>query len=389
MKVAIIEPNLVDYTGHYYSFVSELKRGFEELGDEVEVFLPENSKAEITGGKMVLPPVISHVGMLKKYKGYISFLIETIKIRKIIKVAQQNYDFLIFSTADDGRILNALATGKIIKPVVLYFHTFMLSWYKKQKSIRLFEFLIRLKIPKQPLNFLTTIDIDCESNELKIPTNVRLFPNAPYPLNYPLNFKESNKDNDFYIVYMGAPAKKKNFIKLTEVISSAPENYGFIVQCNSRVGFYEPDILEAVKSLKGIKREKIILLESSLSKEEYYKALNQSSIVWCLYEPDWYKWSISGILLEAWSLGKPVITTSGTWMAKQVEKYGGGIVLDTLEIQDILKAIEEIRDDYARFSAEAEAASRILYEKNNGVALARFIKDIVNINLKLFSNTQK
>jgi hypothetical protein len=72
-----------------------------------------------------------------------------------------------------------------------------------------------------------------------------------------------------------------------------------------------------------------------------------------------------------------------------VEKYGGGIVLDTLEVQDILKAIEEIRGDYARFSAEAEAAGRNLYEKNNGVALARFIKDIVNINLKLFSNTQK
>jgi glycosyltransferase involved in cell wall biosynthesis len=390
MKVAIIEPFLVDYTGHYYSFVSELKCGFEELGDEVEVFLPENSKVDITEGKMVLPPVISHVVIPKKYKGYISFLKETIKIRKVIKAAQKNSDFLIFSTADDWRILNALALGKIIKPVILYFHTFMHLWDKKQKSSKLFKFLIRLKIPKQPLNFLTTIDLDCESNELKIPTNVRLFPNAPYPLNYPLNFKESNKDNDFYIVYTGAPARIKNFIKLTEVISSAPENYGFIVQCNSPVGFYEPETLEAVKSLKGIKREKkIILLESSLSKEEYFKALNQGSIVWCLYDPDWYKWCISGILLEAWSLGKPVITTSGTWMAKQVEKYGGGIVLDTMEVQDILKAIEIIRDDYARFSAEAEAAGRILYEKNNGLALARFIKDIVNINLKLFSNTQK
>jgi len=55
---------------------------------------------------------------------------------------------------------------------------------------------------------------------------------------------------------MGAPAKKKNFIKLTEVISSAPENYGFVVQCNSPVGFHEPETLEAVKSLKGIKGEK-------------------------------------------------------------------------------------------------------------------------------------
>jgi len=377
MKVAIIEPHLVDYTGHFYSFVSELKRGFEELGDEVEVFMPQNSKAEITGGKMFLPPVFLHVGMLKKYKGYIPFLIDTIKIRGVIKVAQQNSHLLIFSTADDLRILNALAIAKIIKPVVLYFHTFMLLWNKKPKSLRLFEFLTRIKIPRQPLNFLTTIDMDCESNGLKIPTYVRLFPNAPYPLNNPVHLKEPNKDDDFYIAYTGAPVRKKNFTKLVEVISFAPENYGFIVQCNLPVGFYEPDILDAVRSLKGIKREKIILLESSLSKEDYYKTLNQSSIVWCLYDRDWYKWSISGILLEAWSLGKPVITTSGTWMAKQVEKYGGGIVLDTLEVQEILKAIEKIKADYARFSAEAEAAGRILCGKNNGVALARFIKDIV------------
>ena len=372
MKVAIIEPHLVDYTGHYYSFVSELKRGFEELGDQVEVFLPANLKADINGTSMMpLSPISPKACLLKRYK---SFLRDTLKLVEVIKDAQQSSDLLIFSTADDGRILAAIGLFKTARPAILYFHTLPALINRKMKSWKLFVFLVRLRKPKN-LYFLTTSGIDRDIKMPSFPSNVKLLPGAPYPFNIPVPLSRPDNTNVIYLAYMGAPAKQKNFPKFVELISNSPENYGFIVQCNVPSCFYESDILDAVQSLKRLKRENTILLESSLSKENYYKALNQSSIVWCLYDRDLYKGSISGILIEAWVLGKPVLTTAGTWMAKQVEKFGGGIALDPSTLRNILAAIERIRAEYPRFSREAESAGTAFYEKNNGPVLARFIKE--------------
>jgi hypothetical protein len=45
MKVAIIEPYLVDNSGqHKANFVSEFVVGFEKLGDNVDVYIPKQSQ---------------------------------------------------------------------------------------------------------------------------------------------------------------------------------------------------------------------------------------------------------------------------------------------------------------------------------------------------------
>jgi len=378
MKVAIIEPNLVDYTGHYYSFVSELKRGFEELGDQVDIFLPKNSKVEIEGAKRLLSPSFPQNAMIKKY---MSFLKKALKIAAICKIAQKRSDLVIFSTADNGEVLNATGFFNKTKPVILYFHILTTLARMRMKSWKVFEFLIKLRKP-QNLYILTTSGINSVGVNIPFLSHVKLFQNAPYPLKNIAYLDEPNRDSLFYLAYMGAPAKRKNFAKLIELIRLAPEDLGFIIQCTPHAAnFYDSDIQDAVKTLKGLGSKNLILLESSLPKESYFKALNQSSIVWCLYDSEWYKESISGIFLEAWSLGKPVITTHGTWMAKQVQKYGGGIVLENLEIPEILKAVEKIKSEYEKFSAEAKRAGRILHKENNGHALARFIKEIVKNDL--------
>ncbi|MGB9847610.1 MAG: hypothetical protein ACPLKV_00075 [Minisyncoccia bacterium] len=221
------------------------------------------------------------------------------------------------------------------------------------------------------------MDFESAGINLQIPSNYKLYPRAPYPLNYPFRFIEGVSTKRFLIAYLGAPAKQKNFQKLYEVIASAPEDFGFIVQCNTPPGLKDPKILDLIKSLKEKRGEKVILLESSLPKESYFSVLKQSSIVWCLYDPNWYRGCISAILLEAWLLGKPVITTRGTWMGEQVEKYGGGVSLNTLEVPEILEAIRKIKENIQKFSHEAQAAGKILGEKNNGLALAFFIKNAI------------
>jgi len=373
MKVAIIEQNLVNYTGHYYAFVSELKRGFEEMGDEVEVFLPTNSSAPINGKTVLPPPNCSQANIIKKYFNIIR---DIFRFARVLGSVQKNFDVFVFTSADDPRTIGGASLLLTKKPLVFYLHSPELFFYPIRKSIKLLKASQRLR--KKRISLITPASLKEDLIQNFSLKNIRLFPDAPVPLTMPPKQEEFVNCGNFYLGYFGDARKEKNFNKVVALIDAAPTEIGFMVQCNPpSIGYYEPGIKKGVEHIKGLQRDRLYIFEESLPQNEYREFLNKSSIVWCLYDVLQYKNRVSGILLEAWALGKPVITTSGTWMAKQVEKYGGGIVLDTLEIQDILKAIEEIRGDYARFSAEAEAAGRILYEKNNGVALARFIKDIV------------
>ena len=374
MKVAIIEPHLIDFTGHFYSFVSELKKGFEGIGEEVEVFLPENSEVQNLGEKVLPPTFFPKEGRFKTYSRVMQSIF---KFSVILKKIQKNFDALVFTTADNNCAIGGAALINTNKPLIFYFHTPEPLFYPMRKSLRFFLLLNKFKRTK--IAFLTPAWFEEHLKKGNLLKHIKLFQDVPYPLAPPNNNDIKKVDKGFFLGYLGDAREDKNFRKVVELLSVAPENLGFIIQCNPpAIGEYEVGIKEIVQYLKGLRREHLYIYDNPLNLDEYQKILNLSSIVWCLYNASQYRNRISGILLEAWLFRKPVITTRGTWMARQVEKYGGGLVLDSQDPQKILKAVEEIQKNYERFSKEAEAAGKALFSKNNGVALATFIKRLLD-----------
>ena len=373
MKVAIIEPHLVDYTGHYYSFVSELKRGFEEMGDEVEVFLLAHSEGCIRDRKLMLPWKNSKGNILQRYFCQIK---DIAKVHKLLKGIQRDSDLLIFTTADNMTLIGGITILKTTKPLFLYFHWLRPFFNPIRKTLKLLQ--LSQNISKKEIFFLTPANVSQDILQSSFFKNIKIFSEAPYPLTPRSKAKEVFHSHEFYLAYLGDARIEKHFLKLTELIKRASDGIKYIVQCNPpSPGKYEPEIEVEKNCLKKMGRENLILIESPPPSNEYYEMFTKSSLIWCLYDAEAYKDRISGILLEAWVLGKPVLTTAGTWMARQVEKYGGGIILEDLEIDNILKAIETIKTNYQKFSAEALNAGKALYENNNGVALAKFIKQIL------------
>ncbi|MGC8949247.1 MAG: glycosyltransferase, partial [Thermoprotei archaeon] len=102
-----------------------------------------------------------------------------------------------------------------------------------------------------------------------------------------------------------------------------------------------------------------------------------------LYDPTRYRGSISGILLEAFSFGKPVVVREGSWLANQIKKFGGGVIVKDTSPESLKIAVEEIRFNYEKYSLEAFKAGEVLYKKYNGVELAKLIKkEVDNRELK-------
>lgn len=370
MKVAIIEPHLLDYTGHYQAFVSELKRGFEELGDLVELFLPRNSTASIAG-KRVLPP--KKTTQNRPLKAYLNLILDIFRFRAVLRKIEREFDLFVFASADDPALIGGAGLLNTKKPLIFYFHALESFLFPMRKSIKLFLAFNWLKKKRIALISPGSIEKEPIQNLLK---GISLFGEAPFPL-LPLSRpKEGGKCDDFFLSYLGDSRKEKNFHRLVQLIEFSPENIGFIVQCNPpNPGGYEPEIKEAVERVREIRNDRLLIFEGPLPDEQYHRLLNLSSIVWCLYDSLYYQNRISGILLEAWALGKPVITTARTWMARQVHRFGGGITLDSPAVENILDAIEQIKVEYPRFAQEAESAGVEFCQRNNGPALARFIKE--------------
>ncbi|MBE3138222.1 MAG: hypothetical protein IMZ63_00220, partial [Actinobacteria bacterium] len=97
MKIALIEPHLVDYTGHFYNFVTELRRGFNEIdsNDVVDVFVPKKCNIDEPFIK-ILPEAknLKEKNFFARIFEHISFLL---RFYNALMRIEKNYDILVFT----------------------------------------------------------------------------------------------------------------------------------------------------------------------------------------------------------------------------------------------------------------------------------------------------
>jgi len=208
--------------------------------------------------------------------------------------------------------------------------------------------------------------------------DVPLVDNAPYPIMAPIKigkYHQEHQGQRLCIAYLGDARREKGFVSIVDFAVRHSQQYDFIIQCNVPTsGADEPDVAAAIHRLKGIKRDNVTILDHPLSNEEYFSWMGKSSVVVCIYDRSAYSHRVSGILLEAFALGKPVIVTDGTWLARQVKRYGGGVIIDDPSAENLLAAVEKIKVGYSRFSTEAAKAGQLLLQTNSGLALAQSVR---------------
>jgi len=297
--------------------------------------------------------------------------------KRIFSEITQKADLVLITSANSYHILAALSLSKLNCPVFLYFHTLELPQTKRSM---LFRVLSRYRLGvKNPIFLLAPFELDPQEIREKI-TRARIpfYSSAPYPLRFPAPFQkefETIISSAFCLGYFGDARLDKNFPRIVDFTLRKHEEYSFIIQCNPPAsGVYEDDVLKSVQKLKKDILENVTVLDKPLSEQEYCEFLNKVSAVLCIYDPIQYKRRVSGILLEAWCLGKPVIVLRGSWLAEQVEKLGGGVVVEDTEIETLERAVEEIKNNYQWYFEKAMRSGITLFEENNGRALAMFIR---------------
>ena len=88
-----------------------------------------------------------------------------------------------------------------------------------------------------------------------------------------------------------------------------------------------------------------------------YSALFDGAIVVQPYRQVDFQDRVSGVTLDALGAGCPVVVTAGTWAARLVQRFDAGLATDDLSADGLLRAINPIRQDFARFAGNAQQAA--------------------------------
>lgn len=374
---------LVNNVGHGYHFAIELKRAFKKLGCEVDFLLPQDSQLSITEKKLIPAYPFFKFCNISTMKKLFLHVIYIAKVSSLLKKIQKDYDLIVIDNADIWDIIFSVGLAKCQRPIFLYLH--YAGLFNKQRYKIIKRVLCCLFLKKPFIYFLTHLPIEWNKFAKKIDIfESQFISNVAFPLIKPPIIRNQEKEGIFYISYLGDARKAKNFPIVVNLVSHyISDRCGFIIQCNPPIsGKFETEIHEGVLKLNSLKKKHLIVLNHSLSSKEYFFYLNKSSVLLLIYEPKTYKYCISGILLEAWVCGKPVIVTDGTWLSEQVGKYGGGIIVKQTRLEDLVKAIETIKADYQTFKSQANRAGELMYEKNNSVKLAELILKKARIHIK-------
>ncbi len=119
------------------------------------------------------------------------------------------------------------------------------------------------------------------------------------------------------------------------------------------------------RDIAGCPANAVTLTVGAVDAETYRRFLQQAQIVLLPYAKEFYGWASSGIFSEAMSLGKVVIVTADTWLARQLDIFhGGGVTVAGLNAQEIAGAVRQAVRSLPELTKRASAAAP-LWKKHN------------------------
>ena len=172
----------------------------------------------------------------------------------------------------------------------------------------------------------------------------------------------SRYDHDPVFLFVGNAREEKGIGLLVEAIDyylAHGQKGRFVVQS---LDLAPPDIARNV-SAKGI----IEILDRPFVGQSYYDFIRSGDVVLIAYDPKRYRYRTSHILIEAMGLGRPVITTSGSWMDAELGRLGrsSSILIQDYTGEGLGKAMVEFAQRRRELSEQARAIAADVRDRHN------------------------
>ncbi len=349
--INIIEPTLSSQAGHCFSFVNSLIRA--SSGD-VPIRLWANKNAQLE-----LQP--SHIEMRQYFHRWARRFQAYRLFRKLL--TEHGKLFISTATYTDLRLFDWAA--KVAVPrnkVYFYVHWFNPTASKLQQ--------LKLIAMRQPnLNIYgptpSVVDVFKEAGFLEAKV-------IPYPISTRQKKLEIAPPEFRHLLFAGAARRDKGFSQVVDLVEYLHEQQLTIpvtIQVSAQhSGKYDAETLSDIKRLQQIAYPYLHLLRDTLSVDEY-EMLFPGAIALQLYDVNDFSDRISGVTLDAFSGGCPVLTTGDTWIARMVERFDAGLIINRIDPPHLLEMILLIISEYGRYTVNASQAGAVLQQEHSADSL--------------------
>ena len=355
--VHIIEPTLVDDAGHCSIVVQSLCAAGEGLrfcvwvGRKAKLSWPRNPSIEI--------------------RPYFTRRLRRLQAAWLYWRLLRSGSPVVITTA--GRTDLVLLNLVGVKPipagkVFLYVHQLRLN-PRKEAALR------RLAVQQPNLMLMCTTDeIEKTVRNCGFGNSMVVLP-LPAESTYDRSMGESTQFR--HVLVAGAARSDKGFslaVDLIRYLAAEGATVPVSIQTSGdHYGRYDELTQSALSRLRGIHYSHLTILPDTLARPDYLN-LFQGAICLQPYDRTEYADKLSGITLDAFTVGAPVVTLSRTWMAKIVEQFEAGVVVEEPTCEALCHSIQVVCDAYGRYSANASQAGLAFKKQNQWASLIDMLK---------------
>lgn len=352
--INIVEPTLTNEAGHCFSFVNSLCQANKKA--RFLLWVDHHSSLAFPTNNVEI-------------KKYFYRKIRKIQCFFLYKKLLDTQDKILVSTAGriDLAIFDWVSKGAIPPDKVYFYFHWLNESHKKISQLR------RLAVKQPDLVILGPT-----------PSVVEVFQAAGFKsahvVPYPVSAKTLTNDTQVQqfsrVWFAGAARQDKGFGKVVDLIEYANSlglKIPFMLQTSpAHYDKYDAETKADIERLKNISYSHLEICPDTLSKD-VYTHLFSGAICIQPYQASDFADRISGVTLDALSAGSPIVTSAGTWMARQVERFDAGIVFDSTSPVQMLKAIEKVIAKYEYYGKKAAIAGQILQDEHSANHLANII----------------
>jgi glycosyltransferase involved in cell wall biosynthesis len=344
--IHIIEPTLAGESGHCLSFVSSLFNA--DPNRTFRLWVDRRARLSVPGNVTIAPY------FYRKFRRIQAFFLYRRLLREpgilFISTAGRT-DFMLLDWASRGDIQD--------DKVFLFVHWFRPTEQKKRILMKIASrhSEMRILVPTETLFDLFA------SYGFK---NTAL---APYPIT-PRNYEGPLPParSFSHLLFAGAARTDKGFtyiVDLVERMALDQRTIPMVIQTSpDHYGKYDEQTRADFERLQQANYPSLRTCPRVLDSGSYDE-LFQGAICLQLYSQQDFSDRISGVTLDALSAGCPVITLSGTWMARVVAEFNAGIVLDSPDTDQVLGAITALMGQFETYRQNAWKAGRELQLRHN------------------------
>lgn len=348
-QVNIIEPTLSTQAGHCYSFVGALIRA--GAGDApLRLWVNKRAHLDLATGHIEIRPHFHR--WARRFQAYSLF-------RKLLSAPGK----LFVSTASytDLRLFD-WAARDTVPPNKAYFYV---HWFRPSDAKARQLQRIAQRQPNLVIFGPTPTVVDVFKSAGFAASRV-----VPYPISARQHIAEAQPFR--HLLFAGAARRDKGFgrvVDLVEWLHAQHAAIPFTIQISAEhFGKYDAETRADIERLQNIPYPHLHLLTDTLSVAQY-EALFPGAIAMQLYDVNDFTDRISGVTLDAFSGGCPVVTGGGTWIARMTQRFDAGQVVAGVEPPQLLEAIHRIISDYGRYAGNASRAGLILQQEHSAGAL--------------------